>query len=147
MVTKNGSAGLFSLLCMSTAQILFTPARMEELLTQSRRNTARDEVTGLLIFRDGTFMQLLEGTREVIETRFRKIKADERHYAVVTLFEGPITERYFPTWSMDYRNLRDPEVRKLQALKDFDTEAFNSGEFATDPSLAVHLLKIFQGVK
>jgi len=145
MVTKNGSAGLFSLLYMSTAQILFTPARMEELLSQSRRNNARDGVTGLLIFRDGTFMQLLEGPQEAVQIRFRKIKADERHYAVVTLFEGPIAERRFPNWSMDYRNLRDPEVRKLPALKEFDTEVFNSGELATDPSLAIQLVKVFQG--
>ncbi len=144
MVMQNGSAGLYSLLYMSTAQILFTPARIEELLTQSRRNNTLAGITGVLIFRDGTFMQLLEGARDAVEAAFRKIKADERHYAVVTLIEGPIGERRFPKWSMDFRNLRDPEIRKLLEANDFDADAFNSGEIATDPSLAVQLLAKFQ---
>jgi hypothetical protein len=129
---------------MSTAQILFTPARIEELLHQSRVNNTREGITGLLIFRDGTFMQVLEGPQEAVERLYRKVKADERHYAVVTLFEGPITERRFPRWAMDFRNLRDPDVRKLPGFNEFDGVTFHPGELTTDPGLAFRLLKVFQ---
>lgn len=132
---------------MSTAQILFTPARIEELLTCSRAKNARLGITGLLVFRDGTFMQLLEGPQAVVEALFRKIKADERHYALVTLIEGPVPQRSFPNWSMEFRNLRDPAVRKLPGFEEFDDTSLNAAEFSTDPSRAVKLLQIFRSGK
>lgn len=147
MVINSGPAVLYSLLYMSTAQILFTPARIEELLSQSRTNNARLSITGLLIFRDGAFMQLLEGPQAAVEGLFRKIKADERHYAIVTLAEGPIPQRRFPRWSMDFRNLRDPAVRKLPGLHEFDDSVFNASELSTEPALAIQLLKVFQDAK
>ena len=135
---------LYSLLYMSTAQILFTPARMDELLEQSRRNNARAGITGLLVFRDGAFMQLLEGPEQAVQELMRKIRTDERHYAIVTLTEGPIAKRSFPDWSLDYHNLRDPEVRKLPGFEEYADVPLNVAEFSAEPSMALQLLQVFK---
>lgn len=147
MVIQTGPGVLYSLLYMSTAQILFTPARLQKLVEQSRANNARDGITGLLVFRDGNFMQILEGPQPAVERLFRKIKADERHYAIVTLNEGPITKRNFPDGSMEFRNLRDPSVRRLPAFAEFADTPLSPTEFSAEPALALSLLKIFGGAK
>ena len=147
MVIQSGPGVLYSLLYMSTAQILFTPARLQELLEQSRTNNARDGITGLLVFRDGAFMQILEGPQPAVQRRFRKIKADERHYALVTLSEGPIAQRSFPDWSMEFRNLRDTAVRRLPAFEEFVDMPLSPTEFSAEPALALNLLKVFRDAK
>jgi len=77
MVTTKGSTVLHSVLYVSTAQVLFTAPRMEELLAKSRTSNARQQITGLLLYRDGAFMQFLEGPEGAVERLFRRIKADE----------------------------------------------------------------------
>jgi hypothetical protein len=73
------------------------------ILATSRRNNARDRVTGLLWFDGKRFLQALEGEEEVVDRTFRRIQADPRHRAMVVLSSRTIAEREFGEWAMDYR--------------------------------------------
>lgn len=57
-------------------------------------------VTGLLLFRDGIFVQFLEGLPENVEKVMEKILEDRRHKNVEVLVRSPATERVFPQWFM-----------------------------------------------
>ncbi|WP_232834074.1 MULTISPECIES: BLUF domain-containing protein [unclassified Sphingomonas] len=74
----------------------------DAILAQSRRNNARDRVTGLLFFDGKRFLQALEGEDNVVTTAFARIQADERHYALVILSNRVIATREFGEWAMAY---------------------------------------------
>ena len=74
-----------------------------DILPVSRRNNARDGVTGLL-FADGIrFLQALEGPADKVEAAFARIRHDVRHRAVVVLSRREIAAREFGSWDMAAR--------------------------------------------
>ena len=77
-------------------------ADISSILAVSRRNNARDGITGGLLFSDGCFAQVLEGPLDAVESTFERIQCDERHSDVTVLQSGPITARDFPDWSMAF---------------------------------------------
>ena len=72
------------------------------ILATSRRNNARDGITGGLLFSEGCFAQVLEGPLEAVQETFERIQCDERHGEVTVLETGPIEARDFPDWSMAF---------------------------------------------
>ncbi|KQM63644.1 hypothetical protein ASE75_11065 [Sphingomonas sp. Leaf17] len=71
-----------------------------QILAVSRRNNARDAVTGVLFFNGKRFLQALEGQPDVVARAYDRIKADPRHFAVVTLSERVVETREFGDWAM-----------------------------------------------
>ena len=89
---------------ISTARALVPDVQqIEDILRVSRRNNHRDGLTGLLIVGGRRFLQVLEGPNLSLEAAFRRIKADERHFAVVELSRHAITQRSFSDWDMAYQ--------------------------------------------
>ena len=72
------------------------------ILAVSRRNNARDGITGALLFSQGCFAQVLEGPLAAVESAFERIQCDERHGDVTVLQSGPILARDFADWSMAF---------------------------------------------
>ena len=87
-------------------------AEIQQILAASRRNNARVDVTGALMFNRGCFAQILEGPRAALEETFERIQRDRRHAAVVVLEYAPVETRAFPSWSMAFvgENARDREA-------------------------------------
>ena len=76
--------------------------QLDELLGTARSFNAAHNVSGILLYKDGSFFQYLEGEREVVEALFERIKRDKRHYAVRLLLSNPINERVFNNWQMGF---------------------------------------------
>ena len=73
------------------------------ILAASRRNNARDGITGLL-YGDGVrFLQVLEGPQDAVERAYARIRGDGRHRAAVVLSRRAIKEREFGPWDMAAR--------------------------------------------
>lgn len=77
-------------------------AHIRGILATSRRNNARDGITGGLLFSEGCFAQVLEGPLDAVESAFERIQCDDRHSDVTVLQSGPIAARDFPGWSMAF---------------------------------------------
>ena len=84
-------------------------AQVQDILDMSRRNYARDGISGALLFSGGCFAQALEGPQDAVEATFERIQCDERHTEVIVLAAGPIRERDFADWSMAFHG--DPSAR------------------------------------
>jgi hypothetical protein len=116
---------------ISTARNAFPDAAMiRSVLEVSRRNNARDGLTGLLLVGGRRFLQVLEGPEAALETAFARIRTDERHFAVVELCSRSIEQRSFPAWSMGYEEEPQallPQVERLTSA-------------VTDPSLKAQLI-------
>jgi Sensors of blue-light using FAD len=78
----------------------FDDAMLNGILVQARRNNPASDITGCLICRQDMYLQLLEGPGDAIDTLFAKIKADDRHLAVMQLSRETLPARIFPDWAM-----------------------------------------------
>ena len=73
---------------------------LSSILTTSRVNNKKREITGALICREDIFLQLLEGPKEDIEETYDSIKRDDRHLNVQNLIDHNVDDRLFPAWAM-----------------------------------------------
>lgn len=94
---------MIQLCYISTARPFVTPREIETILEISRVNNRRAGVTGILLFNGKRFLQLLEGDADAVETVYRRIARDPRHFAMVRLSERAIDAREFDHWDMAYR--------------------------------------------
>ncbi len=96
---------------LSSAIKLFSDEEINELLHQSRINNKKRNLTGLLLYSEGNFMQILEGNKDDIQNTFEKIKLDSRHKSIITIINEPLEKRSFSDWTMGY-SLIDPAFLK-----------------------------------
>ena len=73
-----------------------------EILHISRRNNARRDVTGCLLFTGRFFAQMLEGDAAVVEVLALRIAADPSHSDVRITRRSHATLRLYDNWSMGY---------------------------------------------
>jgi acylphosphatase len=104
---------MLAIVYISSAVPLLSNADLTALLEQSRQKNAELEITGILLYRDGDVMQLLEGPEEAVKKLVQTIYADPRHRSVIQLLERKISHRTFPDWSMKFENLDGLRVKQL----------------------------------
>lgn len=93
------------LIYLSTSSIYFNPDTLEDMLTDFRERNAAEEITGVLLYNYGQFLQFIEGSDKAVNKLIKKIEKDKRHHSLVILETGQLTERVFPDWSMSYRDI------------------------------------------
>ncbi|HVW75528.1 MAG TPA: BLUF domain-containing protein [Rhizomicrobium sp.] len=100
------------LLYVSTTLPDLTPAVLDEILTASRRNNAMMGITGLLLYIDGGFLQMLEGDERALRELHARISTDRRHWDLRLMLDREVGQRAFPGWSMGFERpcMDDPET-------------------------------------
>lgn len=99
------------------------------ILDVSRRNNARDGLTGLLAVAGRRFLQLLEGPAPLLTAAYDRIQADPRHFALVQLSRRPIAARSFPDWQMGYDPTGVGLTGKIDALLETVSDPLLRAEF------------------
>ena len=138
---------LFRLAYVSSARHLFSKAELLALLNQARDKNARLGITGMLLYKDGNFMQLIEGEETTIHALFAAISADPRHHQSVVVLDESITERLFENWSMGFYDLADPALQTLPGFSSFMNRSLDSQTFGEDPTGCTALFRLFRGVR
>lgn len=94
-----------------------------ELLNRARLNNGDLNLTGMLLFHNGCFTQVLEGDRATVTRMKDKISSDGLHGDIVTLYEGEWESRVFSSWSMAFRKPTEIEREKLEHYLPLDWAA------------------------
>ena len=98
--------GVYTLIYCSRNRLQGSPAEvrreLQDILAAARRNNARLEVTGSLLYNAGSFAQILEGPPDSIQRIFETIQRDARHGEVTVIRSEYAPERQFPNWSMAF---------------------------------------------
>lgn len=105
--------GLHYLVYQSYATVPFGDLQLAKLLTQSRAFNAAHGLTGVLLYSDGTIVQLLEGSEANVRAVFGRIVQDPRHTKIIKLADGPATHRLFTQWSMGFHALNPADFRNM----------------------------------
>lgn len=135
---------MYFLIYVSIATTPFSTGELVDLLEHARKNNLRAGVTGMLLYKNGNFMQVLEGEEKTVRALSAKIARDPRHQKMITLLEGTTEEREFSEWSMGFNNLDMPDASEIPGFTEFMNEDFLDEAFAKNPTRAQRLLRIFK---
>jgi len=131
---------IFRIIYLSTAVKEFDESEIEELLRVARRNNQQNGITGVLLYHDRNFFQVLEGEENLVLDCLESIRTDSRHRAVYVLYRGKVEHRLFENWSMGLV----PLDRARQIISDaaFDLRSIEPEKYTSDP-LTSTMIRIF----
>ena len=75
---------------------------LERILTDSRQFNRDHQITGVLLYNDGTFAQCIEGEVADVEAVYRRIRASRLHHTLTEILSEPVAARSFPDWHMGF---------------------------------------------
>jgi len=107
---------LASLVYVSNACYEMSDNDLLNILETARKSNKARNITGLLLYRDGFFIQALEGDFDKIGELFEHICQDRRHANIVKLYHEPIEARKFSQWAMGFAS---PDFMKLKEIPGF----------------------------
>ncbi len=90
------------LVYISAATVPFGDDDLRDLLEKARANNQRQDISGMLVFHNGAFIQVLEGDGNAVDALYEKIDLDQRHTNTQVLLRNDVSERTFEAWSMGY---------------------------------------------
>ncbi len=137
---------LKSIVYVSSAVRLMSSAELLALLRQARDNNARDEITGMLLYRDGNFMQAFEGEEDKAASLHARITVDARHKNIITLLKEPLEKRRFGEWSMAFQNVDLLSEDERASFSPFLSQPFDKNYFGDNPNNALKLLLSFRKI-
>lgn len=79
-------------------------AELHNLRDEALSNNIRHGVTGLLLYVNKVFMQVIEGPHAEIGRLFDNIQSDPRNRDVIEMFDRSVDERAFSDWSMGFHS-------------------------------------------
>ncbi len=119
----------------------FTDQELVALLRQARERNQSHGITGLLVYREQTFLQALEGESLLLDPVWRAIAADRRHADIVELRCGPVAARSYAEWSMGFFNATWNGCVALAGYARFMDLDFTPEGLAMDPERAMGFLQ------
>ena len=98
---------------------------LENLYLKASANNFRKSITGILIYTNNNFLQVLEGEEKIIEETFKKISTDSRHKNIFNIIDTHIDQRIFEDYNFGFTTINDKKelnnlVEYLNWLKNAD---------------------------
>jgi hypothetical protein len=124
---------------VSTATRLMSENELIDLLNVSRAKNKKYNVTGMLLYCEGTFMQVLEGDKRWIDLIYKTIELDIKHKNIIKLADGKLAKRNFPDWAMAFASVNAETLLEIEGFLSIPNESpIGSAEHIT-----VNMLKTF----
>lgn len=67
----------------------------------SKHSNNEDDITGILLFSEGNFFQVLEGKKEKVLALYEKIKLDDRHRNIIKILSREIHKEAYDGYEAD----------------------------------------------
>lgn len=136
---------LCQLVYLSSSSGAYSKEDLVDILSSSRRNNTRDNITGLLLYHDGNVIQFLEGEEAQVQKLYNRIAGDRRHKGVLPLLTRKITSRDFGSWSMGFKNITEQEKDELEGFNDLMNSL--SSHTVIDPSMSKPVQRLIRSYR
>ena len=87
---------------VSTAERSLSETEIRQILNDSEVNNNKQNITGLLLYSEGNFFQIIEGDQKQIVQLYDTIEDDSRHFNVIKLFGKEINKESFDGYKSDF---------------------------------------------
>ena len=135
---------MFFLVYVSSATRLFSRSELVAILAYAREHNSKLGITGMLLYKGGNLMQVLEGEEIAVKNLYEKISRDPRHKGLIQILSGQQAARQFSDWSMAYRDLGTADEVMPEGYSDFLNTPLTSAEFGDQPARSLKLLSLFK---
>jgi uncharacterized membrane protein (DUF373 family) len=132
---------------ISTATRPMTTEDLTDILQVARTRNADKGITGMLLYSNGTFVQVLEGEEDDLNALLEVIKRDSRHTALHVLERKQIARREYPDWTMGFKRLGREDLAEVPGINKFFEEGYTDGEFSGKANLFTKLLSHIRQVE
>ena len=136
---------MLAIVYMSRAKQPFNGKDLLELLNKARINNARLQISGLLLYKDGEFMQVLEGDDEAVNAKMAQIARDPRHTDVTIIVNEHVETRRFAHYAMGFVHIDSVRPDRRELVGPWLAEPLFSERYRHDPEKAWTLLLSFKG--
>lgn len=136
---------VFQLFYVSSAVPGCSEDQIDSMLKKAREYNKSQGLTGILLFRGGIFLQLLEGDEEKVNRLYEKIAANSLHRNLVKIFAKGGNPPIFSDWSMAYREVSDVDVAMVNEMLSWNKLIAANPEIDND--LILLMLEKFKTVK
>src|ERR1044071_2672350 len=114
---------MYYIVYLSTAAQLMSDEELKEILLASNANNRDLDVTGMLLYHEGSIVQVIEGEEQTIKKLYAKIASDSRHRGIIKLGEGKLEQRNFPDWSMGFRTVSAQEFAQVAGYQNVNDKS------------------------
>ncbi|MEM7465523.1 MAG: BLUF domain-containing protein [Pseudomonadota bacterium] len=126
----------------SIADPALTQQDIASLVQRARRYNEQESITGLLLFHDGVFLQVLEGDRKKISNLFeKKLMRDQRHSALTLFYDQELAERQFRYWYLAFSDLSKQVTRISSPVRKSLSGKHGLYELTNNTSRALELVQ------
>jgi len=95
----------------------FTKQELMDLLHDSRAYNSIDKICGVLMHRNGYFLQVLEGEPDSIDNLLARLLRDARHTDLKIIHDNSVDSLLFSDWAMGSADLESPELSLIPGLR------------------------------
>jgi anti-anti-sigma regulatory factor len=111
---------------LSSAINYFSDDELKNLLRNSKQKNNVIGITGLLLYIDGDFLQVLEGEKKTVLQLYQKIKLDPRHKSIIKVFDESVLDRQFENWDMGFSALKYHDIQKYKEFQNITKESLSN---------------------
>ncbi|GJL49087.1 phosphate-starvation-inducible PsiE family protein [Candidatus Nitrospira salsa] len=129
---------------LSSATRAMSQEDLEDILNTSRDNNARLGITGMLLYGNHTFIQILEGEEDVVQELVNTIKRDPRHTNFHIVKKKTVERHEYADWSMGFKRVGGADFKAVKGLEPFEEKDFNTKFLSSHTSLVDSLMEHFQ---
>ncbi|MGP5176505.1 BLUF domain-containing protein [Psychrobacter immobilis] len=76
------------------------PTGLSDIVRISRYKNPKSQITGIISYREGQYLQVLEGPYLEVDNLMSKIASDPRHKDIWVFLDVRIAKRSFPSWGV-----------------------------------------------
>ena len=106
-IAPGPQTSLYFLLYVSYATGEFSTKELESLWKKSAQKNTDLGLSGMLLYMNNRFIQVLEGEKSQVVETFERINQDSRHEKIMIVLDGYLTKRNFEHWSMGFHHIGD----------------------------------------
>ncbi|MFK7848669.1 MAG: BLUF domain-containing protein [Rhodothermales bacterium] len=143
-VVEEEKVEFLQLIYISASTVSFSTEDLTTLLEKARSKNSQVDVSGMLIYHEGSFFQVLEGPEEEVYRIYDMIADDPRHDEVRLLLKSVVEQRSFENWSMGFVNPDQKLFKQIEGFADFFKTGFAVPEMQKEGSLLGRVMGEFR---
>ncbi len=144
MANNTNEDQLFSLIYVSSARVSLTETEIEQILMKARQKNKVEGISGMLLYKGGNFLQVLEGPEPAVTALMEIIRNDNRHHGILVLQKERISSRRFGRWEMAFTYLNNGQLKNADGYSNFLETSFTDDAFRSRPEFAYRMLLLFK---
>ena len=127
---------------VSTASPELSEDDIKKLLETSKRANIENSISGIFIYADGNFFQIIEGEAQKIKALYQTIEQDSRHFNLIKLLDKKIEAFSFASYTSSFTIISDTSNIKelykfLNREKQYNPKGFENITYLTQKFLTL----------